>query len=162
MTCTRCFQKIAPHALEKSCESEQQAARRRGGRGSRSPCGWWWEWALPSPGLSWSPLPRTLHARPRPSGGAWAEPTLEAGDPVCVLGACGRGGALSQGPGCRALSPRGCPWRSSAALLGCSCAVSPAELGRHVCPETGPLSLKACCSGASGSASFCLQDPASH
>ena len=152
MTCTRCFQKIALRTLEKSCKGEQQAARRRGGSGSRSPCGWWWEWALPSPGLSWSPLPRTLHARPCPSGGAQAELTLEAG----------RGGALSQGPGCRALSPRGCPWRSSAALLGCSCAVNPAELGRHVCPETGPLSLKACCSGASGSASFCLQEPASH
>ena len=103
MTCTRCFQKIAPRALEKSCKGEQQAARCGGGSGSRSPCGWWWEWALPSSGVSWSP---------QPSGRARAEPTLKAGDPVCVLGACGRGGARSQGPGCRALSPRGCPWRN--------------------------------------------------
>ena len=114
MTCTRCFQKIAPRTLENSCEGEQQAARRRGGSGSRSPCGWWWEWALPSPGLSWSPLPRTLHARPRPSGGARAEPTREARDPVCP-------GRLwkRRGPQPRPWMPGSVPEGVSLEELGC-------------------------------------------
>ena len=99
MTCTQCFQKIAPSTLEKSCKGEH----RHQGQGEK-------EWEFPRGAvfgggfaflwvllrlLSW---PCTL----TPSGWPWAQPTLEG----WALYVCGRGGSPQSWP-CRPISVPG-------------------------------------------------------
>ena len=141
MTCTRCFRKIAPSALEKSCKGKH----RHQGEGEGE-----WEFprvakgvarALPSSGVFWASFPDTelsaLHADPRLSPlwrpafpvhlWAWREPTATALEAELYPHRWG-------------------PWRRESAHLSCLWPVNPANLGRNLFPESGtfpsrPVSL---------------------
>ena len=101
MTCTRCFQKIAPSALEKSCKGEH----RHQGEGEKE-----WEFpcgakglgeALTSSGFFWDSSPDTACSATQLTLGL-----AHFGDP-CSLCICGHGG-----------SPQPRPWRLSSLPWG--------------------------------------------
>ena len=141
MTCTRCFQKIAPSTLEKSCKGEH----RHQGEGEKE-----WEFpcgakglgeSLPSSGFFWDSSPDTALSAIQVDPGlsplwrpvfpvhlwVWREPTVMALEAE--------------------LCPRNWgPWRRESARLSCLWPVSPANLGRNLFPESGtfpsrPVSL---------------------
>ena len=146
MTCTRCFQKIAPSALEKSCKGEH----RHQGEGEKE-----WEFprgakdlweSLPSSGFFWDSSPDTACSATQLTLGL-----AHFGDP-CSLCICGRGG-----------SPQPWPWRpSSVPGIGvpgggslpawAACDLWVQQILAGTCFQNLELFLKACFSGASESA----------
>ena len=132
MTCTRCFQKIAPSTLEKSCKGEH----RHQGEGEKE-----WEFpcgakglgeSLPSSGFFWDSSPDTARSAIQVDPGlsplwrpvfpvhlwAWREPTAMALEAeLCPW--------------------NWSPWRRESARLSCLWPVSPANLGRNLFLESG-------------------------
>ena len=134
MACTRCFQKIAPSTLEKSCKGEH----RQQGEGEKE-----WEFphgakdvggAFSSPGFFWIPL-SWLHAH-HPQANPGLSPLCRLREPVFPVHLW-----TWREPTALALEAELCPqrwgpWRRLSALLSCSWAVSPAKLGWNFFPET--------------------------
>ena len=158
MTCTWCFWKITPSALEKGCKGEH---RQQGGREGE------WEFPRGAKGVcmgallplgSPEPPPLTLNAHPLrltqglAHFGGWGSP--------CSLCICGRGGSPQPWPWRLSSVPGdGVPGERSLPRLSSSWPVSPAKLGRNLFPELGLFPLKAFYSGASGSTLLIFQEP---
>ena len=134
MTCTQCFQKIAPSTLEKSCKGEHRQQGEGEGQWEfpRVAEGVWGGGSLPSSGFFWASSPDTAHSPPQ------ADPELSPrwrADPCAFVDV---EGARSHGPAGQSLSLEvgSLEGGRGSVLLSCSWCW---ELGRNLFPKTGPL-----------------------